>query len=147
MWSSWFAHSIRGCRPLWRALRVLIPSPCVNNSRTLIFKIRRPSTFSILVFPTFSSNKHWWWLHAFFFPWKTHNRVSRRAPSEGQVATVGDSTGDVRELGHSVSVQYFYHDFLFIYFPFSLLSFVCPYVYIILLCCCVWCVFIYRLHS
>ena len=47
---------------------------CVNNSRTVIFKIRRPSTFSILVFPMFSSNKHWLWLHVFSFngrctPW------------------------------------------------------------------------------
>jgi len=32
--------------------------------------------------------------------------------------------GPVRELGHSVSVQCFYHDFFVIYFPFSLLSFV-----------------------
>ena len=30
---------------MWRACGVLIPSPCVNNSRTLIFKIHRPSYF------------------------------------------------------------------------------------------------------
>ena len=58
-----------------------------------------------------------------FLPLKTHHWVPRHAPVEGQVVTVGDSTGDFRELGHSVSVQCSYHDFLFIYFPFSLLYF------------------------
>ena len=37
---SCYAHSIKGYRPLWWARGVLIPSPYVNNSWTLIFKIR-----------------------------------------------------------------------------------------------------------
>jgi len=132
---SWFAHSIRGCRPLWWARGVLIPSPCVNDSWTLIFKICRPSTFSILVFPTFSSNKHWWRLHAFSFLERCTLGLSERlfhTPAERQVATIGDSTGTVREFGHSVSVQCFYHDFFFIYFPFF--SFVLYITFAMLLC-------------
>ena len=40
-----YAYWIKGYRPLWRAHEVLIPSLCINNSWTLIFKIRRLSFF------------------------------------------------------------------------------------------------------
>ena len=43
--------------------------------------------------------------------------------SKGRLRQLANPLGTARELAHSVSVQCFYHDF-FIYFPFSLLSFV-----------------------
>ena len=59
---SHFVHSIKGCCPLWQMHGVLIPSLCINNSQTLLFKICRP----LLVFLTFSSNKCCWWLPLVF---------------------------------------------------------------------------------
>jgi len=67
---SCFAHSIKGCRPLWWACRVLRPSLCVNNSQTFILKICK---LIFLVFLMFSSNKNYWRLpHIFFFGRHTH---------------------------------------------------------------------------
>ena len=52
-------------------------------------------------------------------------------PPEGRLRQLMTSLGTIRELARSISVQCFHHDFFFIYFPLHLLSFVCPYVYII----------------
>ena len=111
---------------------MLILFLCVNNSQTLIFKIRRPLLF--LVFLTFSSNKCWWRLRS-FSPLETNalaHYLGLFAPlPKGRLRQLAAPLGNVRELGHSVSVQCFYHDFFFFYVPFSLLSFVCPCLYLI----------------
>ena len=97
-------------------------------------------TFVFLVFLSFSTNKCWWWLHSFspmetnaFGPWF----LAFSNPHRG----VGCDSwrlhwGRVRELGHLVSVQCFYHDFFFTCFPFSLLSLVLS-IFVYNLCCIV----------
>ena len=125
-------------------MRKQLPNPYFQNPQTSVF----------LVFLAFSSNKCWWQLRSFspskinalaylFWPFCT--------PAKGQVAIVGDSTGDLYE---SQAIQqcgiFFYHDFFFIYVPFFFLSFVCPYLYITfsrlscLVCVCLSITFIVR---
>ena len=115
-------------------VRKQLPNPHFQNTQT----------FVILVFLTFSSYKRWWRLHKFSFNGRHTLGPSERpfhALAKGQVATVGDSTGEIGELIFSISVQHFCHNFSFIYFPVPLLFVFCPYVYIIfamLLCLGEW---------
>ena len=81
-WSHDFAHLIKGCHPLWQTRGMLIPSPHINNSQSLILKIHRPP---FLVFLTFFSNKCWWWLPRVFLSWKMHHWVSLALPSKGRL--------------------------------------------------------------
>ena len=123
-----FAHSIKGRCPLWRAREVLIPFLCVNNSWTILFKIRRP----LLVFLTFSLNKRWWRL-PLVFSVGDECALLIYFPSSSRRKAGCDKWqlhwGDVRELSHLVSVQFF--SWLFLYLC-SLLSF------ILMLCSCSW---------
>ena len=59
---------------------------CANiTSNYFIFPFFTPfmSSYAFLVFPTFSSNKHWWRLRAFSFRGTRIPRVTRRSPAEG----------------------------------------------------------------
>ena len=106
---SWFTHSIKGYRPLWRAHGVLLPFPCVNNSRTLIFKIHRPSSFSIFfIFLTFSSNKHWWWLHVFSFNGRRTIKSRVAPPSEGRLQHCTSKQTREREREISLMLSYIF---------------------------------------
>ena len=103
---------------------MLIPSLCVNNSRNLILKTAQTlSLWFFLCFPQINVGGD----SAHFLSWRqTHwpFYFGLFTPSpKGRLRQLATSLGIVRELGHSISVQYFYHDF-FIYFPFSRLSFV-----------------------
>ena len=106
---SCFAHSIKGYCPLLQVHGVLIPSLCINNSRTLTFKIPRPS---LVATP-----------RVFFM--KRCTFVFRLAlPPKGRLRQLTTPLRTIKELGHSLSMQCFYHDFSFIYDLFPLLSFV-----------------------
>ena len=98
-------------------MRKQLPNPHFQNTKTIVF----------LVFPTFSSNKCWWRLHAFSFDRRRFlSPLERpfRAPARGQVTTVGDSTGDYfKRVRPPNLVQY--HDFPYCRFPFISLMFLC----------------------
>ena len=108
---------------------MLIPSPCIKTTpEPFTLKVRRPH---VSVFLTFSPNKRWWRLHAFSFLGR-RSRESRVALlPKGRSRQLATPLGTVTELGRSIFVECFHHVFIFIYFPLHLLSFVCPYVYII----------------
>ena len=101
---------------------------------------QNPQTFFFLVFLAFSSNKCWWRLHAFFFVGRCTIESHVTLLSKGRLRQLTTPLETVRELGHSVSVQCFYHDFFFIYFPFYLLC--CSYLYITFVVLLSWCVFV-----
>ena len=126
-----------------------------NDYQTLIFKICRPSTFSFWFFYCFPQiNVGFSSANPFIFlQWKTHSwpiqESFSRLPLESRLWQLATSLGTVRELGHSVSVQCFYHDLFLIYVPFSLLSFVLS-IFVYNLCYVVMfgvCLFIDYIHS
>ena len=66
----------------------------VRGANTFLKRKYNSQTWNFLfdwfpsVFPTFSTNKRWWWLRASFLPWKVHPWPSPRSPANEHVATV-----------------------------------------------------------
>ena len=83
---------------------------CFSN---LHFKIHRPLTFSILVFSMFSSNKHWWQLHAFSFLGRRTIESRVAPPSEGKlwhmVSLIASCISSWRHNGHIILAFIIYH--------------------------------------
>jgi len=105
--NSCFAHSIKGCRPLWWARGVLIPSPCVGGD-SHAFSSWEDALFYFALPSRQRVGCDSWWLH-----W-----------------------GIVRELSHSISVQCFIVTSLFMFpFPFYLLFYPCLYITFAMLLC------------
>ena len=74
---------IKGCRPSWRTLGVLIPSPCVKTTpEPFIFKVYRPVFGFFLLF---SSNKRWWQLRAFSFLGRCTHEPCVTLPLKGRL--------------------------------------------------------------
>ena len=117
-------------------MRKQLPNPYFKNLQT-----------SFWFFLTFSLNKYWRWLPRIFLledaPFAFCPLACHRVACDRWWL----HWGLIRELSHSISVQ-FNHDFFFIYVSFSLLSFVL-FIFVYNLCYVIvfWCVLIYLLHS
>ena len=126
---------------------MLIPFPCVNNSRTLIFKICRPSFSSSNVFlelTLVATPTHFLFGRRTFYFLLSHPR--RRVGCDRWRLHWGLVIG----LSHSVSVQYFIVTSSLFMFPFLFYLSFCLYLYIIfamllcLVCVCLSIIFIVR---